>query len=387
MALRDLTFDGVLSAISEFDRMGRVDFLREHGFGEARGYFLIHKGKPYDSKAIAGVAHRFSPPGVLLKAEEFNGGEQGAALLLRQLGFHVPGPDDLVVSGLPFQPGATYNRVRDIHDVYDGQRQGGISTPKACPFIFLFTGEDGEEFGYSDGFQDDGSFAYTGEGQIGDMDFVRGNLAIRDHIANGRELLLFEKLRRSGSYRFIDHFTCDGFGYATGPDRTGAQRRIIIFNLKRPLNGGNSLNEATVSASTLSLEELRRRAIDDAVEQPKRKEGRRSFIERSASVKAYVLKRAKGRCESCEKPAPFLRANDEPYLEPHHTRRLADGGPDHPLWVGAICPTCHREIHHGKNGPARNTELQTRVSQIEERYPQETKGPSGAVVVPSPQQP
>ena len=31
-------------------------------------------------------------------------------------------------------------------------------------------------------------FSYTGEGQDGDMDFVRGNLALRDHVAGGPDL-------------------------------------------------------------------------------------------------------------------------------------------------------------------------------------------------------
>jgi 5-methylcytosine-specific restriction protein A len=30
-------------------------------FGKARGYFLVHNGQAYDSKAIAGVAHQYLP--------------------------------------------------------------------------------------------------------------------------------------------------------------------------------------------------------------------------------------------------------------------------------------------------------------------------------------
>ena len=66
-------------------------------------------------------------------------------------------------------------------------------------------------------------------------------------------------------------------------------------------------------------------------------------------------------------PAPFKRSNGEPYLEPHHTRRLADGGPDHPRWVGAICPACHREIHHGQKGRTKNEDLQRKLTLIEKR--------------------
>jgi 5-methylcytosine-specific restriction enzyme A len=136
-----------------------------------------------------------------------------------------------------FEPGAVYNRVRHIHDVYGGQRQGGISTPKGGTFIFLFTGESGGQYGYHDGPSGDGIFLYTGEGQIGDMEFVRGNLAIRDHISDGRDLLLFEKLGERGSYRFLGYFTCDGFEYGTAPDRIGTSRRIIIFNLLATASG------------------------------------------------------------------------------------------------------------------------------------------------------
>jgi 5-methylcytosine-specific restriction enzyme A len=132
-----------------------------------------------------------------------------------------------------FESGVVYNRVRHIHDVYGGQRQGGISTPKRGPFIFLFTGESGSQYGYHDGPSSDGIFLYTGEGQIGDMEFVRGNLAIRDHKCTGRDLLLFERLGEPGSYRFSGYFTCDGFEYGTSPDKTGASRRIIIFHLTR----------------------------------------------------------------------------------------------------------------------------------------------------------
>src|SRR5262249_21654603 len=92
---------------------------------------------------------------------------------------------------------------------------------------------------------------------------------------------------------------------------------------------------------------------------------RQTYYERSAIVRAYVLRRAGGKCESCGGPAPFERLNGEPYLEPHHIRRLADGGPDHPSSVGAVCPACHRGIHHGKNGAGPNGRLAVFVAELE----------------------
>lgn len=60
----------------------------------------------------------------------------------------------------------------------------------------LFTGETGNQYGYIDGWSEEGVFFYMGEGQRGDMTFVRGNLAIRDHIANGKDIHLFESVRK-----------------------------------------------------------------------------------------------------------------------------------------------------------------------------------------------
>ena len=57
MCLRDITSrQAVLDAIAECDDMGQDTFLEKYGFHHARKYFLVHNGRMYDSKAIAGVA-------------------------------------------------------------------------------------------------------------------------------------------------------------------------------------------------------------------------------------------------------------------------------------------------------------------------------------------
>jgi hypothetical protein len=90
-----------------------------------------------------------------------------------------------------FSPGQVYRR-RDMHEKLGGQRQGGISTPAKAPFTFLITGDSGKRHGYSNEWTDDGVFLYTGEGQRGDMKFVGGNRAIRDHLKDGKALQVFE---------------------------------------------------------------------------------------------------------------------------------------------------------------------------------------------------
>jgi 5-methylcytosine-specific restriction endonuclease McrA len=79
---------------------------------------------------------------------------------------------------------------------------------------------------------------------------------------------------------------------------------------------------------------------------PKRVQTQVEAYARDPSVKAFVLERAGGRCDLCG-IQPFLNQYREPFLEIHHVRRLADGGPDVVENAVALCPTCHRELHYG----------------------------------------
>ncbi len=264
-----------------------------------------------------------------------------------------------------FEVGEVYNRRADIHGPYGGQQQGGISTPSAWPFVFLFTGESGEQYGYRDGWDENGVFLYTGEGQVGDMGFVRGNQAIRDHALHGKDLHLFRSLGKGQGYRYLGRFVCPSWEYRKGVDVNGDERRAIVFHLIQP----EEAEEATAAPKpgSATLGQLRQHALDAASEPERKdpKEARRRYHQRSAAVRVYVLARADGTCESCGNPAPFRRQDGTPYLEPHHTRRLSDGGPDHPRWVGAVCPNCHREIHHGAGGEEKNGRLQQELAVLE----------------------
>ena len=127
------------------------------------------------------------------------------------------------------------------------------------------------------------------------------------------------------------------------------------------------IEESPSSARIIGLAEARRRALSafGANEGSGGRQAMKNLYVRSKSVRDYVLLRSRGECESCHEPAPFKRVDGSPYLEPHHTTRVSDGGLDHPRFVGAICPTCHREIHHGLDGKRRNAELTEYLAEIE----------------------
>lgn len=274
-----------------------------------------------------------------------------------------------------FTVGQPYRRAADIHDPFGGNRQSGIASSSVSDAIFIFTGESGEQHGYKDYEEVDENgcrvFHYCGEGQVGDMTLTRGNLAISRHSTDGKALHLFKILGKSkpvrylGEYLYLDHY------HSEGHDRTGQTRQIIVFKLVRaedlsvlddPVQqqAPNDMPTDLATARALALAAVAGKKDND---QPAR--GSRNLYARSRRVRDYVLLRANGKCELCSMPAPFLRPDGSPYLEPHHTTRVSDGGPDHPRYVGALCPACHCEIHFGVHGAVRNAELQARLRQIE----------------------
>src|SRR3712207_6723569 len=90
--LESIKRQDVLKAIEEYDELGPDRFLDTYGLRPAGEHVVLHDGHRYDTKAVVGVAHRFTT-GRSLDGEEFSGGNDGAARVLRGLGFEVEGPD------------------------------------------------------------------------------------------------------------------------------------------------------------------------------------------------------------------------------------------------------------------------------------------------------
>ena len=274
----------------------------------------------------------------------------------------------------PFEAGKVYNRRTDIQLRFGGQRQGGISTPAKYPYVFIFTGDAGLQFGYKDDFRPDGTFWYTGEGQSGDMKMDRGNLAIQTHQRNNKSIILFEYVAR-GQVRCIGEATYLGHHIERKPDGNAILRDAIVFELDVNSNVDASEsattetenpNERTLRLWYRPLAEVREMALNRAPSAATEKTRRIITRQRSEAVRVYVLRRADGKCDACQKDAPFLTINNRPYLEPHHIYRLSDGGPDTPDCVVAVCPNCHKEIHFGINGTSINEGLIHHVRAMEE---------------------
>ncbi len=251
-------------------------------------------------------------------------------------------------------------RRDEILLAYGGQRYGGMATPIAHKIIFLFTGAQGEKYGYADHFHTDGLFWYTGEGQIGDMKLAGANRQLAQHQSLGKRVFIFETPAKAAA-RFMGEAVYTGHHMEERPDRNGDPRQAIVFELSvlSPLNigdAGESEAPQDTHINSLSLSHLRKLALFAAARNAPPSVQRKTVQIRAEAVRRYALKRAQGKCECCLKPAPF-NARTGPFLEVHHVYRRADGGPDHPGAVCALCPNCHREAHFGMQGAQLNQRL------------------------------
>jgi 5-methylcytosine-specific restriction protein A len=130
------------------------------------------------------------------------------------------------------------------------------------------------------------------------------------------------------------------------------------FDLQRAIQQPKEvLAEATYIAKTLEIgtkksakssRDKRLARLATASKKPARIQVVSTAFIRNPDVVAEVLFRAKGTCESCEKPAPFAKRSDSsPYLEVHHRIPLSADGDDSVDNAIALCPNCHRKYHFG----------------------------------------
>lgn len=109
----------------------------------------------------------------------------------------------------------------------------------------------------------------------------------------------------------------------------------------------NTEMAARTLARSASTEYWMERARTQVKKGGRMKVTRDEFI-RSPIVVIAVLARSKNRCEmpGCVRPL-FLREDGSSYVEVHHILPLAEGGSDTIENAAALCPSCHREHHHG----------------------------------------
>jgi len=351
-------------ALQEFDRKFRSKREWQGWENNLAHLYAVHEGgKLYPAKKIVSLATGIA-------VGKFSGGHPTNSYLTKRGFTIVELPRGEGEPVLQFTKGAVYDRKTEINGPFGGSLQSGIAPSATYPAIFLFTGDSGEQYGYDDDWDND-TYLYTGEGQRGPMTLTRGNRAIAEHAVDGRALHLFKALGKGKGNEYIGEFSCADMYEKTRLDASGQDRTAIVFRLVpvgvfAEISEGEEQDEdeselsESLAAARLAAFAACKPSNDDV-----RHSAPRKIYQRNRKVSHYVLMRAKGECESCEKPAPFLKKDGTPYLEPHHVNRVSDGGLDHPRYVGAICPSCHREIHSGVHGALLNERLKQRLVAIE----------------------
>lgn len=348
MALSDITNAAVRSAITEFDELGRDAFLQKYGFGKARDYFLIHLSQYYDSKAVCGAAHGYLEGKSPLPHEEFSGGDSTVRDKLENLGFEVTTPETLPFVGAA--PGDVLSNSELTHRFSIGNMGGMRRNARARHLVLV---SDPSKGLYDDRMEGD-ILHYTGMGKVGDQTLASQNRTLAESRGSGEVIHLFEALEPQ-RYTYIGEVELVGDPYQeTQPDVEGNPRLVWMFPIKPKVGGFKAQpSERQVRAvkqarekivTKLSLEELRKRAMA-AKGKPSRRSVTSEQVSRDPIVSEYVKRMAKGHCDLCEYPAPFLDKKKRPYFECHHVVHLANGGEDAVSNAVALCPNCHRKMH------------------------------------------
>ena len=122
-----------------------------------------------------------------------------------------------------------------LHSLYGGAGMGGIEPSAKTPNVFIFTSSSGSSYGYNfDEELEDGSFLYTGDGQVGDQVIsAGGNKAIVEHRKKGRALRLFEAADQKTFVRYVGEFELADAEpeVRRAPDRNGDERDVLVFHL------------------------------------------------------------------------------------------------------------------------------------------------------------
>ena len=255
------------------------------------------------------------------------------------------------MANIKLQQGKTLSN-QQICDLYKCSTQGGMRRSHRTKTLILVS--DYTRDLYEDRWDDNNIFHYTGMGQTGDqsLDYSQ-NKTLYESDVNGVEVHLFQ-VYKSREYIYQGIVNLAGEPYTERQlDKDKNERNVWVYPLNlievdvpAPISM-DTLKEKQQrkekAAKKLSLEELKNRA-----RKPKPTSKRPAYsmqYTRDEHVKEYALHRANGRCELCEKSAPFKRKDGTPFLEVHHIQWISRGGPDTIENTVSLCPNCHKKMH------------------------------------------
>lgn len=196
---------------------------------------------------------------------------------------------------------------------------------------------------------------YTGMGSNGDQDLnFSQNKTLAESNSNEIQIFLFEVFKKN-EYLYEGRVKLVADPYQEFQvDSEGRIRKVWMFpvslsEIENPLPIKEKSFESILSGKIEEVQKLNDAEILLRAKSGNSKVGFREVVRnehiRNPSVIEFAKRRAKGLCDLCEKPAPFMTQKGEPYLEVHHIKWLANGGEDSVENTVALCPNCHRRMH------------------------------------------
>ena len=256
---------------------------------------------------------------------------------------------------MSFDPGLRPGDVIDnakLVEIFKCSSQGGMRKSNTKNALVLVSNHTKSLY---DDIWIDVTFHYTGMGTLGDQSLTfMQNKTLKESKTNGVEVFLFEVFT-SKEYTFIGRVELAGEPYQTDqPDDRGQIRKVWMFPLKVVDATLNIPVDQTIlekeqarrekQAERLSDDELRKRAAAAKGKPGSRRTYSQTYT-RNPDVAVWAKRRANGKCQLCDQPAPFEDRRGNPYLENHHLVWLSAGGEDTIENTVALCPNCHRKMH------------------------------------------
>ncbi|MDU1339825.1 MAG: HNH endonuclease [Clostridium butyricum] len=245
-------------------------------------------------------------------------------------------------------------RIGNIYDnssiskIFACGTQGGMRRSHTTNTLVIFSDHS---HGLYDDIWKDNILYYTGMGTENHQKLEgTQNLTLFESRTSGIQVHLFETFI-PGQHRYRGQVELVNAPYMDEQyDINKKLRKVWIFPVR--LKVDNLVPETLVSISNdknelqaqkMSLEELKNRAQNSKGASTRTTTSK--TYTRDQYVSEYVKRRAKGFCDLCNKPAPFIDKKSRPYLETHHVTALSEGGEDNINSCLALCPTCHRKVH------------------------------------------
>ena len=244
-----------------------------------------------------------------------------------------------------FDPGISVGKEltnNEMRELFKCGNMGGMRRSKQTGTLVIISDET--KGLYRDVWKN-GVLHYTGMGKLGDQ-ILEGNQNSTLYYSdtNGVDVHLFEVMEKSiYTYHGVVKLADKPY-QSMQPDDNDNMRKVWMFPVKPIAEDTTIMKLSEKEIVKLSNKDLIRKSKMSRVDREPQKVETIVYY-RDPYLKEIIKRIANGKCQYCGAEAPFNDKNNEPYLEEHHVKRLADGGSDTIDNVVAICPNCHRRMH------------------------------------------